>query len=134
MTTIKLYRDDSGIRQLQNQNENEIEPATDDVDQVRPYPEIKPMAPKQFDLPDREQGHRPYTDSPHTPKPLNRRGPDRRRRQRRHHNEQVMLDTRSRHERRTRLRRKLDKSPLSGQAADSGGENMPPGIGIDRYI
>ena len=131
MTTIKLYRDDNGVRQLQNQNE--AGPVTEDVEVVQPYPAVKTMAPKPFEEQARPVTSRPYTESPHTPEPHSRGESDRRRRQRRRRNEPVLLDTRSRHERRTRLRRRNDSVPAAGET-ETGPDSIPPGFGVDRRI
>lgn len=117
MTTIKMLRDDEGVRSLHAQNTTPE--TTEDVDIVRPYPTIEPSI-VAGRLPVREKLARARRQ--HRPRGRDRRsGQDRRRR-----NKRVLLDTRSHQERRTRNRRRGDRT--AGSAA-----NRRPQRGVDRY-
>lgn len=127
MTIIKLYRDDSGVQQLQKQNA--ADPVTEDVNSIQPYPKINPMAPKRH-----EEDLLPVFPKHSTKaKQHKHRGPDRRRQQRRQRDQDVLLDTRSQHERRSRLRRSNDPIPgRKGRLKQQ--QDRPPGIGVDRFV
>jgi len=104
MTIINLIRDDIGLLSLYRQNKATID-LEGDVDGVEPYPTVRPMAPKQQDLPPRSRDHRRHTER----SPRQARGKDRRQQQRRQEQAQVMLDTRFGRERRKQLRRLDDR-------------------------
>ena len=54
MTTIKILRDDEGVLGLMRQNKATID-LEGDVDEVEPYPSIKPMSPREQQRPPRPQ-------------------------------------------------------------------------------
>jgi hypothetical protein len=120
MTTIKMLRDDEGVLSLQRQNKATID-LEGDVEEVEPYPTIRPMAPRLPESPPRSRDRRRHT----APSKRYQRGPDRRRQQRRQHDIPVLLDTRAPFERRNRLRRDNDQRPQD--------TSDRPLIGFDKF-
>ena len=122
MTTIKMLRDDEGVLSLIRQNKATID-LEGDVEEVEPYPTIRPMAPRLPEKPPRSRDRRRHTAQ----SARRQRGPDRRHRQRRQRNEPVLLDTRLSYERRNQLRRDGDQRQPDDSPADK------PGIGFDQF-
>jgi len=120
MTTIKMLRDDEGVLSLIRQNKATID-LEGDVEEVEPYPTIRPMSPKLPEKPPRSRDRRRHTAQSER----HQRGPDRRNRQRRQHDIPVMLDTRSSFERRNQLRRDNDQRPQEN--------SHRPVIGFDKF-
>jgi len=122
MTTIKMLRDDEGVLSLFRQNKATID-LEGNVEEVEPYPTIRPMSPKLPENPPRSRDRRRHTAQ----SARQQRGPDRRRRQRRQRDIPVLLDTRSSYERRTRLRRDGDQRPQDASTTEK------PELGFDRF-
>jgi len=120
MTTIKMLRDDEGVLSLTRQNKATID-LEGDVEEVEPYPTIRPMAPRLPEKAPRSRDRRRHTAQSER----QHRGSDRRQRQRRQRDTPVLLDTRSSFERRNRLRRDNDQRPQEN--ADK------PAIGFDKF-
>lgn len=120
MPIIKLLRDDEGVLSLIRQNKATID-IEGDVEEVEPYPTVRPMLPRLPDRPPHSRDRRRHTaQSAHQ-----QRGLDRRQRQRRQRNIPVLLDTRSSFERRNNLRRDNDLRPENNSAK--------PTIGFDKF-
>ncbi len=101
MTSINFPRDDEGRTRLQISNRKKKPGTVQETAQVEPYPRItRARTPSHAKTPYREE----------TPPQPVRRQQDRRKFQRRQKDSPVLLDTRSKHERRTR-RRRADDSP-----------------------
>ena len=120
MTTIKMLRDDEGVLSLIRQNKATID-LEGDVEEVQPYPTIRPMAPRLPEGPPRSRDRRRHTAATKR----YQRGPDRRHRQRRQHDMPVLLDTRSSFERRNQLRRAKDERPQN--------DSDRPSVGFDEF-
>ena len=104
MSDINFPRDDEGRTRLQISNRKKKPGTVQETGRVAPYPTItRARTPTHARAPFREE-----------PRPENRRRQERRQRQRRKEHKSVLLDTRGRHERRTRARRAGDASPDHG--------------------
>jgi len=126
-----MLRDDEAVLSLQRQNAAEF--AVDDIDAVRPYPEINTMTPKKRTTEEETQPlQRHFKSRAHS-----NRKTDRRRQQRRRQSRAVLLDTRSNHQRRIHLRRGDDLSTHKSQYKRESQEHKAadqPVIGIDTLI
>ncbi len=104
MSDINFPRDDEGRTRLQISNRKKKPGTVQETGRVAPYPAItRARTPTHARAPFREE-----------PRPENRRRQERRKQQRRKRNTPVLLDTRDRHDRRTRRRRADDPLPDHG--------------------
>ncbi len=131
MTTIKVWRDDNAVTSLKNQNS--APETAEGVGQVHGYPTVEPsivegrlplrrkldQARKRRDAERREKQSRQARRSDR------RSGRDRRKKKR-----TVLLDTRSNHERRTRLRRQTDWR----EEEDTSPSDGRPKRGFDEFV